>query len=184
MLKIYLQDPIQAGIAPLVKEAGIVVWEKAEDVDLVSLNRPGLGLLEKANGIIVEITEPGEQVNYILAQAVLQQKPTLCLYQKNKEPRHLLIYLKRRGVPRSLQVKAYTKDTLSNIVVRFLQDLGLTKELAEKPNIKFTLRITENIQRYLDWKSRQSRKNKADYLRELVEKEMNSDKNFQDNLKT
>ncbi len=178
MLKVYLQDPIKSGAGELVKASGITLWEKVEDVDLTSLNGGGLGLLDKVDGIILEVTEPSDQLNYILAQAILQQKPTLCLYQKNKEPRYLLSHLKRKGVPKGIQIKAYTQNTLNSLVNKFLQDLGDISEVSDKPNIKFTLRITEKIEKYLDYKSKKGEVNKADYLRQLIEKEINKDDDY------
>ncbi len=178
MLKVYLQDPIKSGAAELVKASGITLWEKVEDVDLSSLTHPSLGLLEKADGIILEVTESSDQLNYILAQAILQQKPTLCLYKKNKEPRYLLSHLKRKGVPKCIEIKAYSDSTLDGLVSKFLRGLGDMSEVNEKPNIKFTLRITEKIERYLDYKAKQEKVNKADLLRKLIEKEINDDDGY------
>lgn len=180
MLKVYLQDPIKSGAAELVKSAGITLWEKVEDVDLVSLTHSGLGLLEKVDGIILEVTEPSDQLNYILAQAILQQKPTLCLYQKNKEPRYLLSHLKRKGVPKGIEIKAYSEGTLNGLIDKFLKGLGDISEVNEKPQIKFTLRITDKIEKYLDYKSKQGKVNKAEYLRQLIEKEIDKDDGFDD----
>lgn len=51
----------------------------------------------------------------------------------------------------------------------------------KKPNIKFTLRISKEIERYLAWKVNNTNNTKADFLRDAILKEiMENDENYQD----
>lgn len=48
----------------------------------------------------------------------------------------------------------------------------------EKADIKFTLRITPKIEKYLSWKTQNTDLTKADYLREMIDKDLTSDEDF------
>lgn len=179
MLKIFLQDPLGLGLAARLKQNGLEVWQSMADISPLLSDQPGFNALEAVDALILEITKPGAQANFIIAQAILQQKPLLCLYQKNREPRELLNYLQRKGLPKSLIVRAYTLNNLSDILLSFLQILGIKRDNSEKPNIKFTLRITEHLEHYLNWQAAHRKMSKADYLRYLLEQWIIDDEAYQ-----
>ena len=49
----------------------------------------------------------------------------------------------------------------------------------ETPTIKFTLRITPRIERFLHWKTHNTKVSKADFLRELIERLIDQDEDYQ-----
>lgn len=52
------------------------------------------------------------------------------------------------------------------------------KPKKSKPNIKFTLRITEEIEQYLGFKARENKQSKAEYVRGILEDLRKQDKDF------
>lgn len=129
--------------------------------------------------LILEITEANPDVNFLLAQGVLQQKPTLCLYRKNREPRDLLNYLIKRGTPKCITTHAYSEKNLANFVERFLAaSTLLPQHIEDAPSIKFTLRLTPQVDRYLDWKAKKIHRPKADILRDWLRLRMDEDEEF------
>ena len=64
-------------------------------------------------------------------------------------------------------------------------DIIETGELRkEVPTIKFTLRFTPRAERYLRWKTHNTKVSKADFLRNLIDASINSDENYQKNLRS
>lgn len=53
----------------------------------------------------------------------------------------------------------------------------------EKADIKFTLRITPKIEKYFTWKIQNTDLNKADFVRNRIEQEIDKDGDFQEYLK-
>ena len=77
-----------------------------------------------------------------------------------------------------LHLKSYSESTLTKVLLDFLS--GVERgEGKEVPNIKFTLRITARIERYLQWKTHNSKLTKADYLRHIIEEIIDADEEYQ-----
>lgn len=57
-----------------------------------------------------------------------------------------------------------------------LEEKGKPKKL--RPRIKFTLRITEELEQYLNFKTVNTKKSKAEYVRSLLENNMKKDEDF------
>lgn len=176
-MRLFYYSAKESNIPSILKNADIDVWQKPGDANLSFVDQTGLSFLEQVDGIVMEITEPDPQINYFLAQAILQRKPTLCLYKKNKSPKQLLLYLRQKNIPKEIQTKAYTDIDLEKTIFSFLKPFGLIEEEYETPSIKFTLRITNKIEKYLNQKSKQEKLNKADFIRKLILDEMKKDKN-------
>jgi len=58
-----------------------------------------------------------------------------------------------------------------------LEEKGKPKK--KRPHIKFTLRITDDLEQYLNYKTVNTKKSKAEYVRDLLEGQMKEDKDFQ-----
>lgn len=112
------------------------------------------------------------QQPYIVALSLAQQKPVIFLYEKGSP------------IPQTIRLLQEDKKLSALIHVRHTQPSSLSKDvsdllgniekgpLKEIPSIKFTLRITPTIERYLQWKSQESGLSKADVLREFIEKDL------------
>jgi hypothetical protein len=155
------------------------IWRKPQDVENLEVwDSLGRNPLERVDAIVLEISKNDSQVNYLLAQAILLQKNTLCVYKKNTPPRAFLMYLHKKNVPRCIQFKAYNDKTLQSVLHNYLNHLKPSIALEEVPYIKFTLRITDSIEKYLNWKSTQQKKNKADLIRDDIKKQMDEDAQY------
>ncbi|MFA5995035.1 MAG: hypothetical protein WCW27_02265 [Patescibacteria group bacterium] len=167
-----------ATVTHLLKRANIVVWQH-EQVGIVSYHEFASNTLERVHGIILEITQPTPEMHYLLAQAIILQKPTLCLYSKHNVPRAMLAHLSKKNIPRSILVKSYSERTLEQIVQAFLLTIDRTVSIAEAPTIKFTLRLTPALEQYLEWLARQHNVNKAEQMRALLKQIIAADKEYQ-----
>ncbi|MBU0670654.1 hypothetical protein KKF29_00685 [Patescibacteria group bacterium] len=181
-MRLYYFSKTESDIPSIIQNAGVDLWQKPQDANLSIIDETGLSFLEQVDGLVLEITEADPQINYFLAQAILQRKPTLCLYQKNKVPRQLLVYLNQKNIPKEIVTKAYTEKNLEKIIINFLKPLGIHEEEREVPSIKFTLRLTDKIEKYLNFKAKEEKINKADYIRNLIQKEIREDKKFRNYL--
>lgn len=125
--------------------------------------------LDKIDVLVMEMTKPTKEAVFLLAQALILGKPTLCVYGKNQPPQELLKVMKRRATPRSVKTFSYTSRTLPTVVHRFLRrQMPHSPEREEMPSVKFTLRLSPRIERYLEWYQQTHHINKADYIRDLL----------------
>lgn len=135
--------------------------------------------LEQVDLLIMEITKPERDATFLLAQAILMNKPMLCLYRKNQTPQELLTVIKHKAAPRPVKTFSYTEATLLEGVQHFLDDLLLTPEDQDDiPSSKFTLRLSPRIDDYLEWYSAQHAITKADYLRALLTRLAKQNKDY------
>lgn len=139
----------------------------------------GMMLLDRINAFVIEAGMSDPEIGYILAHAVVYKKPTIMLYTKGKEPRELLHNFRHRDVSSFLMFRLYAHRNLEHVLFDFLAWLDVMPE-KDMPSIKFTLRISPNISRYVEWKGSQLKMKKADFLRALIEGEMKDDRAFQE----
>lgn len=158
-------------------ESNLLSGQGSTDISQ-SFIQAGLSVFSQFDSIILEVSEIDQQVNYILAQAVLQKKPLLCLYQKNRPPRSLLMFLKQKHIPRMIKIKAYTPDSLQKTIFDFLRTIQNKVEEIEIPSIRFTLRLTPQLDKYLNFVTKGKKISKADYLRNMLKDKMQNDKKF------
>ena len=70
-----------------------------------------------------------------------------------------------------LHIVFYTDSSLEKNILDALAKIeGVA--INEVPSIKFTLRITPSLERYLQWKSQETGLSKADFLRDFLQKEV------------
>lgn len=148
--------------------------------ELERMNESGEILLDKMDCFIIEASKPDQEIGYLLAYAISQKKPLLYLYQKGTPEKVAHGYLTKKNTPDFIVMKSYTSRGLERIAVDFIQEIESGKGLQEKPTIKFTLRITPQMERYLQWKSKRLKKSKADFLREFLEELMSKDEGFRE----
>lgn len=137
--------------------------------ELEALNNTGGSLLDKMDALVIEGSEPDADLGYLLAYAMSMRRPTLYLYDKDVSNRGVLKYLGDRQVPSFIQVRSYSGDQCLAYVEQFLTAL-MGEQAENEPTVKFTLRITPAMERYLQWKAKKLGVTKADFLREQIEK--------------
>lgn len=178
-MNIYLLNKAPTDIASVLHEAEVKVWTDMTHLPDAALSGFSLNALERVDGIILEISYPADELHYILAQAIVLQRPTLCLYPKNREPREMLLHLQKPTVPKSVIARSYTSTNLKDVLGKFLQSIDRTVKLEDTPNIKFTLRLTPALEHYLDWLSQYQGINKADYIRRLIKEDADKNADYQ-----
>ena len=147
--------------------------------DKITKASPEKGILfADTDGFIIEVTNFDNEIPYILAFATLQKKPILALYQKNKDPKGIPTTIIKQAKQNKVRIESYDDDSLPKLIVGFLQKLHKI-HLDDQPNIKFTLRVSKRIEKYLHWKTHGTGKSKAEYLRDKIWEQMKNDAEYQ-----
>ncbi len=173
-------------IITLLNDSGVLVMSNLADKnlsgfsaqDLEKIEQEGMVMLEKMDGLIIEGSSPLPESGYLIAIALTHQKPVLYLADKTRPINKNLLHLKQdKNAGKYLTLINYSEKDLAEIIVGFLQtaEHGEGREL---PTIKFTLRITPRIERYLQWKTHNTKISKADFLRELIEGLIDRDEEY------
>jgi len=199
-MKLYFYSPEQKNeklqqncgvVLSTLKNAGVVVVASYDEQhltdfskeDLEKINMTGENLLDKMDGLIIEASHPDSEVGYLLAYAISQKKPTLYIYEKGTSTKGALLYLSSKNIPDFIWIKPYLSNDLEKIILEFINKVE-TGERQEIPSIKFTLRITPQMERYLTWKAQKLGRTKADFLREFITDEViKKDIEFQEYIK-
>ncbi len=178
-MKIFLLNKAPTDLASILEDAKVNVLTTVSRVPDSLSGGFSWTALEHVDAIILEISYPADELHYILAQAIVLGRPTLCLYPKNREPEQVLLHLNKPGVPKSVQKKSYTSTNVREVLGKFLNSIDRTVTLQDIPNIKFTLRLTPAINHYLDWLARYQKINKADYIRQLLKDNAEGNQDYQ-----
>ena len=153
----------RSGVEAITKDRPV---EQAFPDTYRQIERRGESFLDYVDAIIIEGSEADSEVGYLLAYAIAQKKPALLLLRKGMANRNPLASFGQR-LPKNLTMRFYRSETLEQQLVSFLRQLGEI-EYQEVPSIKFTLRITPQIEQYLSWKTHNTKITKADFLRALI----------------
>lgn len=150
--------------------------------DLQHIGQSGEVMIERIDGLIIDGTKPIDESGYLIALALTHKKPILYLAEQGKSFNNNLKHLEQNVATQSLlQLKHFTAQTIETIVAQFVENIEQGSG-REKPNIKFTLRITPRIERYLQWKTHNTNISKADFLRDIIEDIIDDDTNYQRHL--
>jgi len=170
----------------ILSQAGVLVMSNLADRNLSGFSAPELEkieqsgelLLEKMDGLIIEGTRPPSESGYLIAIALTHQKPVLYLCEKGKQINQNLVHLQQdKNTGKLLTLKNYAEKDLERVILEFLQTIE-KGEGRQLPTIKFTLRITARIERYLQWKTHNTNITKADFLRALIENLIDRDEEY------
>ena len=174
-------------VIDLLSNAGVLVMSNLagtnlsgfSNADLDRMNQAGEGMLERMDGLIIEGSSYLPESGYMIAIALAHKKPILYLSDKTRPINKNLLHLrKNKDAAKLLKLESYIDANLEKIVTEFLQQVE-RGEGREIPNIKFTLRITSRIERYLHWKTHNTSLSKADFLREEIEELIDKDEEYQ-----
>ena len=147
--------------------------------DLEKISQSGEILIEKVDGLIIEETKPLAESGYLIAIALAYKKPILYLIEEDKPINKNLLHLQTdKQAAKLLHLEHYTAGSLEKELIDFLQAIEQPGG-REFPSIKFTLRITSRIERYLQWKTNNTKLSKADYLRNVIEDIIAHDEGYQ-----
>jgi len=140
--------------------------------------------LENMNGLIIEGKGSAAEAGYLIALSLSQNRPLLYLLPKGRElPEQLRPLLNNDKLKKLFLFKYYSNRVLWNILVDYLDIIETGELRREAPTVKFTLRFTPRVDRYLNWKSKKIKISKADFLRKLVDDLIKSDEEYQNQLR-
>ena len=158
----------------IFKEAGVLVVTNIDEVqaadfsekELKRLKMTGENMLDKMDAYVIEASYPDPQIGYLLAYAMFQKKPALYLVKKGTKVGPQL-----KRLPDNIVIREYETENIKEELIGFIRNLekGFGESVA---NIKFTLRITPQIERYLTWKAKRKKLSKADFLRERISEDI------------
>ncbi|MFA6908709.1 MAG: hypothetical protein WC289_02355 [Patescibacteria group bacterium] len=166
-------------IIDILRKSGAVVisnYDEDGSADLTKseieqISRNGENVIDKMDGIIIDASIPDTEIGYLLAYAIVQKKPILYLHESHSGAQSTLGYFSGKKIPDSVCIKPYEINNLPEILEKFISEIE-TGESHNIPNIKFTLRITPQIERFLAQKAKLHKTTKADYLREEMIKKI------------
>lgn len=177
-IRLYVHDERTDGkILQQCLDSGVDVLTLAEVRARKSAPKGHGFFLDQVDALVIEVTQPTQDIHFILAQSLLAKKPVLCLYAKNQPPRELLAYLREKALPRPVKTFSYTEGSLAEAVHEFVHkhDPRFINE-SDTPSIKFTLRLTPRIEAYLNRYAQKKHMTKADALRTLLEQKAKGEK--------
>ncbi|MDD2807612.1 MAG: hypothetical protein PHW95_03780 [Patescibacteria group bacterium] len=151
--------------------------------DLEKINQSGEVLIERMDALVIEGSRTVPESGYLIAIALTHQKPILYLVEKGKLLNKNLLHLQKdKNTSRLLTLANYNEKSLGSVITEFLENVE-KGEGREVPTIKFTLRITSRIERYLQWKTHNTKISKADFLRHKIEDLIDADEAYQKFIK-
>ncbi len=142
---------------------------KETDDEKVNYYKKFLKWLNKADVVVAEASFPSTvHVGHEISLALEKGKPVVVLFMKGKAP----VFL-QGIVSDKLFVQEYTDTDLENVVVD-------TVEFAsQQQDTRFNFFISPRIASYLDWIAKTKKTPRAVYLRDLIQKRMETDKEYQ-----
>lgn len=159
-------------VTAVLERTGATVWTRESATGDALGGRTRQSPLERVRAIVIEGTKPDPEVGYLLAYAIAQKKPALLLTLKGHVRQSPLeTFGKSHSIPKTLQQALYLPITAEKALLPFLERLDAIPFL-QVPSIKFTLRITEDIEEYLHWKTHNTKISKADYLRKAIQEDL------------
>lgn len=148
--------------------------------ELEKLTQAGESLMEKIYALIIEGTNQSFETAHLIALALTHKRPVLYLIEEGRYIDKNLSKLENDPKTRHyFKVEFYTHENINAILKNFIEGVEKSgKVIQEKPMIKFTLRVTPTLEKYLYWKTHNTNISKADFLREEIQKMMEQDEEF------
>ena len=138
--------------------------------------------LDDFDAVIIEGGSHVAENGYYLAMALAHKKPVLYLLKKGEIIDAAVDALTRNhDVKKYIRVVFYSPESFLKRIKTFLQflDHDIGKELF---TIKYTLRLSPRLDRYVTWKSERDGKNKADFIRDAMSDIMKGDEEYRQRL--
>jgi hypothetical protein len=141
--------------------------ESPQEAELVA--KKLLQWIKASDTVIYEISKPDISIGYEVANALNLGKPVIVLYRSNGGaiPHGL------KGLNSDkLQIDSYDDDTLPELLkvaLDYAQDVS---------DIRFNFFISPALSNYLDWISQHKKVPRSVYLRDLIEKDMEKNREY------
>ncbi|MEA2020370.1 MAG: hypothetical protein U9M98_01495 [Patescibacteria group bacterium] len=129
--------------------------------------------IKSSDIIVLEMSRKSHLLDFEAVEAINQSKPSLILFNKNKNERPDVALL---GHPSSnLKIIVYKEENLEKIIEDFLK-----KAQKKVPRVRFTVRLSEEINNYLKFlKAKLKLSSKNDVVNKILEEKMKNDPDYQ-----
>ena len=134
--------------------------------------------IKDSDVLITEVHFIDAKLGYEIAKALDEKKIVIILQNENKLTEEIQDSYILNKKNKSLIKKKYTEKNILSVLE------SATKEAKNRMDTKFILIISPEIDRYLDWSSKNKRMHKAQVVREAVDKMMSKDKEYNEYLKS
>jgi len=133
----------------------------------VDIHDEAINAINNIDILVADVSLPSSSVGYQIGLALSKRIPVLCLYSEEFGGKEAPQVIQAINSP-FLAISGYNSKNIQNVIRKFINNLP------ENKLIKFNFIITPKIAEYLDAGSRQQKVSKSDFLREIVEKAMES----------
>jgi hypothetical protein len=133
--------------------------------DWTMVDNDNAGGIARADVVIVEATKKSFFVGYGMAQAVQQKKPTLVMYRDDSFPGAKDL----SKTASFIQAVEYNDSNLEKILGKFIEENTI-----DTKDMRFNFFIDRPIYNYLRWAAFKTGKTKAEILRNLVQREIDT----------
>jgi hypothetical protein len=117
---------IQIYLAEKLNNREIKTFCNKNNIHLYTRKKITVDFFKNIDAVVLEVTEPSQEIRFIITHMLLLQKPTLCLYKKTSPPKQLLQDLEAKARRSMIQYDFYTPETVDVILSQFLIDQRLT----------------------------------------------------------
>lgn len=164
-------------IIAIVKQRGFLVLteENKDKVKFIQKTIEDKDSWNAVQGVILEGSRLEAKLGYLTAYAIAKGKPILYLIQRGNYIDEELKYLEKEK--NNLIIRYYTIKNLEKVIAHFLNS-NISGRKIEKAKIKFTLRLTATLERYLVFKAKYQKITKAKLVRKMLETLMKADKMY------
>lgn len=153
--------------------------QKKTDIDRTDIYKKTIEAILASDVLVVEGTVSSFSIGHQITVAINKNKPVLFLiYEKNDEKNYF-----RSSFIDGINTPLITKKTYNNNnLERTLEDFFNSNK--KGATIKFNIVLTKEIDNYLDWASFAYKKNKSEFIRDIIAKHIEeNDKRYQEYLK-
>ncbi len=167
-------------VAQMMKKFGLTVYDNFKKQSEIEWGEQGA--VDQIDAVILDASATEPEVGYLLAVAIAHKKPVLYLVPVGTRVDSSVDALaKNKEIKKYLRLVFFSQANFSKKIQEFLQylDQDIGHELY---SIKFTLRLTPKLERYLMWRSEKIEQNKANFVRDILEKMMKEDEGYKRRL--
>lgn len=150
----------------------IKIASKKEDIG--QLHKEAIEGIKKADICVFEASRHSLSVGYLINYSLNLGKPTVVLSQSESVSE----IFKKLNLPRLIFVHYKNLDELKRNLKRVI------RKAAAQVDIRFNFFITPSLLSYLDWIASKRKIPRAVYLRGLIEKDMEKNKEYQEEMKS
>jgi len=123
--------------------------------------------LKKAEIVVTEVSGHSMSAGYLISQALDMNKPVVALYTADSKP----VFIAGINNKKFFLVE-YNKENIEKVLKKTF------KEVSSLIDVRFNFFVSPKILTYLDWVGQKRMVPKSVFLRNLIEKEMKKDHEF------